>query len=94
MYAGPRSLVAMWRGREPMMAIGQEETDMRESRGNNRALMGLAAVAFAIVLIAAFFWADHNKEAARNDPRTGTTTETSPRNPTPGPGGGSDKSGG
>ena len=67
---------------------------MREGRKNSRALIGLAALAFVIFLIAAFFWTGHNKEAARNDTRTGTTTETSPRNPTPAPGGGSDKSGG
>ena len=67
---------------------------MRETTNNNRVLIGAAALGFAIFLIIAFIWTGQNKEAARNDPRVGTTTETSPRNPTPAPGGGSDKSGG
>ena len=67
---------------------------MRDNPNRNRGLIGGAALVFAIFLIAAVVWTGHNKEAARNDPRVGTTTETSPKNPIPAPGGGSDKSGG
>ena len=62
------------------------------TRGRN--LFGLAVVMFAVLFVVAFFWTGQQKEAARNDGRVGTTTETSPQNPTPAPGGGSDKSGG
>jgi hypothetical protein len=67
---------------------------MRETRNNSQVLIGASALVFALFLVIAFVWTGQNKEAARNDPRVGTTSETSPRNPTPAPGGGSDKSGG
>ena len=57
-------------------------------------LFGAAAIAFAVLLIVTFSWTGHDKEAARNDARTGTTTETSPKNPAPQPGGGAKQNGG
>ena len=67
---------------------------MGEGTNNSRLLIGAAALVFAAFLIVSIVWTGHNKEAARNDTRVGTTTETSPKNPVPAPGGGSDKSGG
>jgi hypothetical protein len=60
----------------------------------SRVLIGSAVFVFVVLLIIAFVWTGHEKDAARNDPRVGTTTEISPKNPTPAPGGGADKSGG
>lgn len=57
-------------------------------------LFGASAIAFFVILGAAIFWTGQNKEAARNDPRTGTTTEISPKNPAPQVGGGTERSGG
>ena len=57
-------------------------------------LIGSAVFVFVVLLIIAFVWTGHEKDAARNDSRVGTTTEISPKNPTPAPGGGADKSGG
>ena len=65
---------------------------MRERANNSRILIGAAALIFAVFLIVVVVSTHSNKEAARNDTRVGTTSETSPKNPTPAPGGGSDKS--
>jgi len=56
-------------------------------------ILGLAAVGLALLFIVAMLWTIKERFAPRNDPRVGTTTETSPKNPTPAPGGGSHKGG-
>jgi uncharacterized membrane protein len=67
---------------------------VRRPQDRSRGLFAIAALILAIVFAIAFFWTGQERDAARNDGRVGTTTETSPKNPTPTPGGGSDKSGG
>jgi hypothetical protein len=61
---------------------------------DRKPLMGIAALVIAAVLVLALVWTSHDRQAARNDSRVGTTTETSPKNPTPAPGGGARKNGG
>ena len=56
-------------------------------------IWGLAVVAFALLFIVVMLWTGSERFASRNDPRVSTTTETSPKNPTPAPGGGSHKGG-
>jgi hypothetical protein len=51
----------------------------------------IAVAVLAVVIIAAFLWTPHEREAARNDRRMGTTTEMSPKDPTPAPGGGAQR---
>jgi hypothetical protein len=64
-------------------------------RSNSRKSPALAAaLVFLALIVAAVLWTSHEKEAARNDPRTGTTSEISPKTPTPAPGGGAHKDGG
>jgi hypothetical protein len=53
----------------------------------------IAVAVLAVIIIAAFLWTPREREAARNDGRTGTTTEMSPKNPTPAPGGGAQPGG-
>ena len=65
----------------------------RKVAANSGAVIGIAAAAFAVLLIVAFVWTGHEKQAARNDSRVGTTTEISPNNPRPAPGGGANKGG-
>jgi len=70
--------------------------DLRTSqrRTNRGPILAIGLAIFAVLFIVAGFWTARYRHAASNDPRTGTTTEISPKNPTPAPGGGADKRGG
>jgi hypothetical protein len=44
-------------------------------------ILGAGLVAAIAIVVGAFFWTTYDRQLARNDPRAGTTTETSPKNP-------------
>jgi hypothetical protein len=61
---------------------------MNRAPRDRKAFVAIALVIIAVIIIAAVLWAPHERGAARNDGRAGTTSETSPKNPTAAPGGG------
>ena len=48
---------------------------------DRRLLVGIGIIAAFIIVVLAIFWTPFERHAARNDPRVGTTTETSQKNP-------------
>lgn len=48
---------------------------------DRRPLIAASAIALVALVAVASLWAAHDRQTARNDPRTGTTTETSQQNP-------------